>query len=94
MELRPDELRATARRWDACAAELGDALVLLAGAPVAALGGAAGEADQLVRAAADAVSRVHAEAERLVDGSLLTARSVTDTDEAVAAALARLGSAG
>ncbi|QBR93939.1 hypothetical protein [Nocardioides euryhalodurans] len=94
MELRPDDLRAEAHRWDACAAELGDALGLLAGAPVATLGGAAREADQLVRAAEDAVSRLRAEAERLVDGLLVTARSVTDVDEAVAAAVARLGSAG
>jgi hypothetical protein len=92
VELRPDDLRATARRWDACAAELDDALALSAGASTAGLGGAAGEADQLLRAVEDAVSRAQAEAERLVDGLLLTARSVTDADEAVAAALAGLGS--
>ena len=89
----PDELHATARRWDAAAAELGDA-ACAGGSAGGGLGDAAGEA--AAAAGAAEATRCPGSTVRtrsgVVDGLLLTARSVIDADEAVAACPRPLGS--
>ncbi|HYH33898.1 MAG TPA: hypothetical protein VD814_01970 [Nocardioides sp.] len=89
MELDSKALRTAARRWDAVVDELAGARSLLRAASTGGLGPAAGEAALLLEAAVDAVARLHHDAEDLVDGLLLTAALVADTDDRVAAALER-----
>ena len=88
MELAPDHLHAAARRWDAAAADLVDAAAQLRSAPTGGLGDVTGEAALLLDVAEATVSGLAAEAERVVDGLLVTLGAVVDADEAAAAALA------
>ena len=91
MEVLPENLRAVARSWDGVALDLAEAASTIRGAPRVGLGSAAGEAALLLDAAEAALAGLRDEADRLVDGLLLTARMVTDVDDRVAGALARIG---
>lgn len=91
MEVLPANLRAVAHGWDALAADLAEAASTIRSAPTVGLGSAAGEATLLLDAAEAALSGLRADADRLVDGLLLTARLATDVDDRVAGALARIG---
>lgn len=91
MELSPSHLRATARRWDDWSDGVAGAMSVLRGAPFASFGDASGEAVLLLDTVADAVSHLAGDSDRLVDGLVLTARLVEDTDERVADALTRPG---
>jgi hypothetical protein len=90
VEVPPDRLRAAAHRWDALADELACTASLLRGAPTGGLGETAGEAVVLLDAAVHAVARLQHEVGNLVDGLLLTAARVADTDDGVAGALGRI----
>jgi hypothetical protein len=91
VELSPSHLRAAARRWDDWSDGVAEAMAGLRRAPVESFGDASGEAMLLLDAVADAVSHLAGDADRLVDGLLLTARLVEDADERVADALTRPG---
>lgn len=89
MELSPEGLRATARLWDAVAADLDDAARILAGAPTAGLDGATSATTAFLAAAGRSLHDLRRGATAQVDALLTTARLVTEVDDRVATVLSR-----
>ncbi|WP_432478814.1 hypothetical protein [Nocardioides sp. GXQ0305] len=89
MELSPDELSAAARRWDALAVDLADAVASVRGGPVGGPGDVAGEVAQLREVLERTASGIEADLDTLVEGLLVTVRAVAAAEDAVVSGLAR-----